>query len=129
MAFGMSWGSFWQLHEQPLSSLMSSSSRLGAAAASRVVDAQNGMSDNDTMGGRGMGGLVTAQANAQQLTSKQQATLSMYEAMEQGDPATVTNTIMVKVFNNLRYWAASEDVLQETIDLFLDIASSGSSGR
>ena len=35
----------------------------------------------------------------------------------------------MKVFNNLRYWAESEDILQETIDLFLDIASSGSSGR
>lgn len=54
---------------------------------------------------------------------------TFFDHMGLGDHATVSNIIITKIGNNLKYWPQVEDVVGPTLQLFLDMASSYSSSK
>lgn len=52
---------------------------------------------------------------------KQKAYQTMYEHMGLGDHIAVTNIIVTKIGNNLKYWGQNEEVVARTLQLFLEM--------
>jgi len=53
----------------------------------------------------------------------------MFESMEMGNNTQITNLIINKIGNNLKFWPAEHDVIGDTLDLFLDMSQGYSSSK
>lgn len=67
--------------------------------------------------------------NTKSLSAKHQAYLRMFERLGHGSHTLVVNQIITKVGNNLKFWGNSGEVIEKTLDLFMEIASGYSSGK
>jgi len=56
-------------------------------------------------------------------SQKQLLFQQMFEHMGLGDHATVVNMIVTKVGNNLKFWPEDDEIIRETLALFLDMTS------
>jgi exportin-7 len=52
-----------------------------------------------------------------------------FDALGIGDVNSVMNTIVNKICNNIRYWQQSDTVLEHTLDVFVELVSTYSSGK
>lgn len=78
-----------------------------------------GMSNAVRMDSAGVGGPVL----------KQKAYQTMYEHMGMGDHVAVTNIIVTKIGNNLKYWGNNEEVINRTLQLFLEMTMGSGSAK
>ena len=68
----------------------------------------NGVSDMDSMGDEDITG---------------------FDALGIGDMSSIMNTIVNKICSNIRFWQHEESVLEQTLDIFVELVSSYSSGK
>ena len=57
---------------------------------------------------------------------KQKSTQQMFEHMGLGDQTQIISIIINKIGNNLKYWSDADDVLIDTLTLFLELSSANS---
>eukprot|EP00611_Tribonema_gayanum_P000066 TRINITY_DN1003_c0_g1_i5.p1 TRINITY_DN1003_c0_g1~~TRINITY_DN1003_c0_g1_i5.p1 ORF type:complete len:1118 (+),score=547.47 TRINITY_DN1003_c0_g1_i5:341-3694(+) len=76
-----------------------------------------------------MSGALPARPDFTAPSNKQKVFQCFFDHMGLGDHAVVTNIIVTKVGNNLKYWPQNEEVISSTLQLFLDMASSYSSSK
>jgi len=60
---------------------------------------------------------------------KQKVFQRMFEHLGMGDHSAVSNLIVTKVGNNLKYWAEEQEIVGKTLELLLDMASGYSSSK
>jgi len=66
-----------------------------------------------------------AHAGGPPLSAKQKAFANLFERMGLGDATAVTNRVVSKIANNLRFWPDDEHVVAATLSLFHELAASG----
>lgn len=54
---------------------------------------------------------------------------SVYDAMGIGDMSQVMNIVVNKLCNNIKYWHRADDILEQTLEVFVDLVSSYSSSK
>lgn len=54
---------------------------------------------------------------------------SAFDSLGIGDASTIMNTIVNKICSNIRFWQRSNTVLEHTLDVFVELVSSYSSGK
>jgi exportin-7 len=60
---------------------------------------------------------------------KQKVYQRMFEHLGMGDHSAVSNLIVTKIGNNLKYWAEEQEIVGKTLELLLDMASGYSSSK
>lgn len=55
--------------------------------------------------------------------------VSAFDSLGIGDVSSIMNTIVNKICNNIRFWQRSDAVLEHTLDVFVELVSSYSSGK
>lgn len=56
-------------------------------------------------------------------------TVSIYDTMGLGDITSIMNIIVCKICNNIRFWNRSDEILEGTLEVFVDLISSYSSSK
>ena len=56
-------------------------------------------------------------------------TRQVFDTMGIGDMSSVMNIIVTKICNNIRYWHRCDEVLEQTLEVFVDMISSYSSSK
>jgi len=75
-----------------------------------------------------MVGIMAAKLDSAPST-KQKVYQNMFEHLGMGDHTTVSNQIVTKVGNNLKFWPEEQDIVAKTLELLLDMAGGYSSSK
>lgn len=55
--------------------------------------------------------------------------LSVFDVMGLGDVNSVMNLIVTKICNNIKYWGRSSEILEQSLELFVDLVSTYTSSK
>mmetsp|Transcript_20342 Transcript_20342/g.38262 ORF Transcript_20342/g.38262 Transcript_20342/m.38262 type:complete len:1118 (-) Transcript_20342:416-3769(-) len=75
-----------------------------------------------------MVGMMAAKLDSAPST-KQKVYQNMFDHLGMGDHTTVSNLIVTKVGNNLKFWPEEQDIVAKTLELLLDMAGGYSSSK
>lgn len=63
------------------------------------------------------------------LDSPQPETMSIYDTMGLGDVNAIMNIVVIKICNNIRYWNRANELLDTTLQVFVDLITGYSSSK
>lgn len=114
----------------PPGAAASSSSHVALLRSSTAAaGASNSTGMSDGPGAGNSGGKASLEELLENASGRQRSFLVMFKHMGLGDHNAVVTVMLLKLFNNLRYWGEREDIIRRSLDVLHDLVYNFSSGK
>jgi len=94
-----------------------------------MMDSVSGPSIGLIPGGLPAHPLLSLALSAGGAREEEKESMTIYDAMREGDMTSVMNLVVDKMCNNIKYWHSEDEVLKETLEVFVDLVSTYSSSK